>query len=142
VPRLFDPALHTLLGDARWDEAEAGEACDRIVAEALASFDPEMLWPCHPRDAEADDAPRPRGYTSLYLGAAGTAWALQRLTGRSPIGADELTAAFAAAPDLPGMTYGLLLGDAGAALVAHRPRPDPGARRPARDGNPRRDPAG
>ena len=64
------------------------------------------------------DRARTRGYTSLYLGAAGTAWALRRLTGSSPIDADALLAAFEAEPDVPSMGYGLLLGDVGVSLVA------------------------
>ena len=96
----------------------ARAAGERIVAEALAAYDPATLWPLHPRDLDAGDAARARGFTSLYLGAAGTAWALRRLTGGSPIGADALLDAFDAEPDMPSMRYGLLLGDVGVSLVA------------------------
>ena len=118
MPALFDPAAHEPLGSEQWDERAARGACAVIVREALAAYDPVTLWPCHPRDAEPDDPARTRGYTSFYLGAAGTAWALQRVTGSSPLGADTLLEAFDAEPDMPSMRYGLLLGDVGVSLVA------------------------
>ena len=117
MPALFDPAAHEPLGSEQWDERAARGACAVIVREALAAYDPVTLWPCHPRDAEPDDPARTRGYTSFYLGAAGTAWALQRVTGSSPLGADTLLEAFDAEPDMPSMRYGLLLGDVGVSLV-------------------------
>jgi len=115
---LYDPARHEPLADTRWDESAARLAAGRIVAEAEAAFDPGGLWPLHPRDLEAGDEARARGFTSLYLGAAGTSWALSRLTGRSPLGASELLDAFDAEPDMAGIRYGLLMGDAGVSLVA------------------------
>ncbi len=118
MPVLHDPSAHEPLRGEPWDEAAARAACDRIVAEAFGKFDAVTLWPCHPRDADEDDGVRGRGFTSLYFGAAGTAWALQRLTGSSPIGADALLDAFAAEPDMPSMRYGLLLGAVGVSLVA------------------------
>ncbi len=124
-PVLFDAALHEPLAETAWDEDAARGNCDRIVAEALAAFDPKILWPCHPQDHEDGDAARTIGYTSLYLGAAGIAWALRRLTGSSPLDADALVAAFEAEPDIPDMRYGLLLGEAGVALVAHEFDPSP-----------------
>ena len=118
MPALFDPAAHEPLTAPPWDEHAARSACERIVDEAVAAFDPLTLWPCHPRDVEPDDAARTRGFTSLYLGAAGMAWALHRLTGRAPLDASTLLAAFDAEPDMPAMRYGLLLGEVGVALVA------------------------
>ena len=118
MPALHDPAAHEPLSGAAWDPDAARASCERIVAEALAAFDPVALWPPHPRDVEPTDAARTRGFTSLYLGAAGVAWALRRLTGESPIDADGVLAAFDAEPDMPSMRYGLLLGDVGVSLVA------------------------
>ena len=118
MPALFDPAAHESLRAEAWDENAARVACERIVTEALAAFDPVTLWPRHPRDVEPTDADRTRGYTSLYLGAAGMAWALQRLTGSSPLTPGALLEAFNAEPDLPSMHHGLLLGDVGVSLVA------------------------
>lgn len=118
MPALFDPAAHEALNAPPWDEHAARAACERIVDEAVAAFDPVTLWPRHPRDVEPDDAARTLGFTSLYLGAAGMAWALHRLTGQSPLDAAALLAAFDAEPDMPAMRYGLLLGEVGVALVA------------------------
>lgn len=91
----------------------------------MRSFRSQLLWPCHPRDVEPDEVPRGRGYTSLYLGAAGVVWALDRLTGSSPLAADGLLAAFEAEPDMHDMRHGLLLGEAGIALVAYELAPSP-----------------
>lgn len=115
---LFDPSLHEPLVDVEWDEDSARARAARIVTEAEAAFDPTRLWPKHPRDVEAGDETRSRGFTSLYLGAAGASWALWRLTGRSPLAAPELLDAFDAEPDMAAMRHGLLLGDAGVTLVA------------------------
>jgi len=115
---LHDPSLHEALAERRWDEASARAAARGIVTEAEAAFDPARLWPLHPRDVEAGDEARARGFTSLYLGAAGTSWALSRLTGRSPLEAGDLLDAFDAEPDMPAMRHGLLMGCAGVSLVA------------------------
>lgn len=115
---LHDSSAHEPLGGELWDADAARDGAHRTVTEALAAFESGRLWPCHPRDVEPVDVGRSRGFTSLYLGAAGVAWALHRLTGTSPIDADGLLTAFDAEPDMPHMTYGLLLGEVGVALVA------------------------
>ena len=116
---LFDPAAHEPLDATSWSEARALFTVDAIVASALDSYRAEQLWPIHPRDVESEDLARPCGYTSMYLGAAGVAWALERLGAASPIGANELVAAFEEAPDEK-MTHGLLVGDVGVVVAAHR----------------------
>lgn len=115
---LFDPDLHEPLADNGWDEASARAAARGIVAEAEAAFDPTALWPIHPRDVGAGDEARARGFTSLYLGAAGASWALWSATGHSPLAASELLDSFDAEPDVPATRHGLLIGDAGVSLVA------------------------
>jgi len=75
-PGLFDPARHTQLTQARWDEQAARAAIDRIVGDSLASFTPEGLWPAHALDEPA--APDAR-YSMLYVGAGGVIWALRQL---------------------------------------------------------------
>jgi hypothetical protein len=125
MPPLFDPVLHEPLAGVAWDETVARAACDAIVDDALASFQIERLWPCHPRDHDESEPERTRGWTSLYLGAAGAAWALRRLTGSSPLRAEGLLTAFEAEPDAPDMRYGLLLGELGVVLVAYELAPSP-----------------
>jgi hypothetical protein len=53
------------------------EAIARIAASACAAFDPQTLWPTHPRDLVDEAAALPPA--SLYSGAAGVIWALERL---------------------------------------------------------------
>lgn len=126
TPALFDGDAHAPLTVTVWDERAARSACDRIVDDALAAFDPDRLWPCHPRDRELDEPERRRGYTSLYLGAAGSAWALHRLTGSSPLDAEALVAAFETEPDSPELRHGLLIGELGVVLVAYGLAASPG----------------
>lgn len=101
---------------------------DAIVESGLGAYRTEQLWPIHPRDVEPGDETRTRGYTSTYIGAAGIAWALERLGAASPIDAAELVAAFEEAPD-EALAPGLLVGEAGVVLAARRLDPhrhDPG----------------
>ena len=74
---LFDPARHTRLDAPAWSERRARDGIASIVADISRQFDPDTLWPTHPREREpgAADAPAPM----LYNGAAGVVWALQHL---------------------------------------------------------------
>jgi lanthionine synthetase-like protein len=72
-----------------------------IVADAEAAFDGER-WPAHPLDAEVTESEA----RTLYLGAAGMAWALRRLGSTLEVPLEPIG-------ELPG----LLLGDAGILLV-------------------------
>jgi hypothetical protein len=82
---LFTPAAHEPLTDARWDEARARDGIRAIVADAEGAV-ADAAWPVHPRDAGDDLPPAP---TTVYLGSAGTIWALAAL------GTDLDTAALA-----------------------------------------------
>lgn len=75
---LFDPDRHEALCHMAWDADAAQAAIQRIVTDAENRFDPERLWPAHPRDrTPTDDALV--GLTPLYYGACGTIWALHYL---------------------------------------------------------------
>ena len=75
---LHDPDRHDALRPLRWDEARVRATIARIVADTVAAFSPETLWPMHPRDLHVgDDAATPA--TSLYFGALGVVWALDYL---------------------------------------------------------------
>jgi hypothetical protein len=74
---LHDPARHETLTDTPWSETAARRAITAIVADTCARFDPETLWPSHPREREEGDNPLPQ--PMLYNGAAGVVWALLRL---------------------------------------------------------------
>ncbi len=83
---LFDAGRHEALAGAPWSEAAARAGIDRIVADACARFDPQTLWPRHPRDVEKGEPDLPAA--SLYHGAAGVIWALDHLRERGHGGRD------------------------------------------------------
>ena len=74
MANLFDPERHMPLAHIAWSEVDARMAISEIVADAIAAFDPERLWPSHPQDA-----PVPDGMAGLYMGASGVIWALDHL---------------------------------------------------------------
>ncbi len=74
---LFDPARHEPLAGAAWDEGRARETIERIASASVERFTPEGLWPVHPLDDDQGQRPPPR--KALYVGAAGTIWALDWL---------------------------------------------------------------
>ena len=83
---LHDPARHEALTTAPWDETTARGAIQAIADDLCARFDPLTLWPSHPREREEGDKPVPQ--PMLYNGAAGVAWALQRLRDRGMVRVD------------------------------------------------------
>jgi hypothetical protein len=115
---LFEAERHESLRVAAWDETRARETIARIVAEAERAFDPATLWPVHPLDA-----PAPSAITqlSLYLGAAGVIWAIDRLVEQGAVQSVRdwapIMAQLAVTTEL---RRGFLLGRAGLALAAHR----------------------
>jgi hypothetical protein len=72
---LHDPSRHEPLTTAPWSDDAANTGVRRIVADAIARFEPEALWPAHPLDDPKDAIP----FCMVYFGAAGVVWALQRL---------------------------------------------------------------
>jgi hypothetical protein len=73
---LWSPAAHERLAGAAWSPGRARDAVAEICRDAEDAFDPERLWPAHPLDGSvtADEL------KTVYLGAAGMVWALERLT--------------------------------------------------------------
>jgi hypothetical protein len=82
---MFDPQRHIALSPDAWDESVARRAIGEIVDDTLDRFDPDRFWPAYPLD---EGAPEPS--TSVYFGAAGVLWALDRLrrTGAVEFGHD------------------------------------------------------
>lgn len=113
---LFDPAAHERLVDAAWSPDAARRAISAIAADAEAAFDPRALWALHPHDAEPGD---PERVHSLYLGAAGTVWALARLGERdwAPVAARRHER-YLSQPDFGEAVPGLWMGESGILLVA------------------------
>jgi hypothetical protein len=126
---LFDPASHEPLIERPWDAAAVEAAIAAIAADMEASFDPVSLWLSDPRDLEAHEPPAVP-FTSLYLGAAGVIYALDRLARDARIDvrldlaaiADALPARYRASEELahlyPVPQPSLLFGESGILLVA------------------------
>jgi Lanthionine synthetase C-like protein len=123
---LFESAAHEPLTERPWDEAAARDAVATIAADAERAFDPDRLWPMHPRDDEEESAQ----FTTLYLGASGVVWALDRLArmGGAELSRDWAAVAaglperYAAHPDWEeegAPVPSLWLGEAGVLVVAH-----------------------
>ncbi len=121
---LFIPDRHEALRGEAWSEAPVREAIARIAASACAAFRPQTLWPIHPRD-RVDEAGR-LPMASLYSGAAGVIWALERLKGdgladaaidfdATIAGLLEHNRRFNAAAEIASPSY--FLGDAGVLLL-------------------------
>ncbi len=107
---LYDACEHEPLVGDPWDPDRVHAAIDRIAHQALAARRPDGCWPRHPGDDYGQ-----RGDSSLWIGAAGTLWALEQLGHRA--GEAGLYARWRACPDVPG-SRGLMLGETGVALVS------------------------
>jgi len=130
--RLFEADRHERLSGSRWDASVARRAIDAIVHDCEEWFSSGRLWPPHPLDAESEKASAP--YTMLYLGAAGTIWALDDLARR---GLAAQTGPFAEAlaeleslnlreiGDPPEGIESYLIGRSGVLLTRWRVRPAP-----------------
>ncbi len=72
---LYPADAHDQLTDERWDENRVRAAIRAIVGDAEATYDPDSMWPAHEWDGFQATLPM----KNLYCGAAGVAWALDRL---------------------------------------------------------------
>jgi len=131
---LFIPDRHEALRGEAWSKPPVRQAIARIAATACAAFNPQTLWPIHPRD-RIDEAGALPG-ASLYSGAAGVIWALRRLEGDDladvAIDFDAAIAGlldhnrrFNSAAEIPSPSY--FLGDAGVLLLQWKRLRDPAA---------------
>ncbi len=120
---------HVPLRSSPWDPGAAKEAIAEIAADALNNFGHDRFWPAHPLDDWTRD-----GHSSIYMGAAGVIWALERLrrVGAITRGFDFRTylPQLLAKTQVEMATYkdyavngSLLFGDMGAALLVMRLAP-------------------
>jgi hypothetical protein len=114
---LFDPTEHEPLTAARWDEQRVRQAVDRIISRTVEAYEPGRFWPRSPLDEYGLGVERDR---SLWVGAAGVLWALNRLG--AGMGECGLEQAYRDRPDVPG-SPGLMTGEAGVLLVSWRLQP-------------------
>lgn len=112
--RLFDPEEHEALTDSVWEERRARDAVAAICAAAIDAFEQDRFWPRSPLDEYGLPVERDR---SLWIGAAGVLWALDRLG----VGLDEAGVydSYLADPEAPG-SAGLMMGETGVLLVSWR----------------------
>jgi lantibiotic modifying enzyme len=123
---LYEADRHESLSPTPWNERTARSCITAIINEAVDRYSPEMLWPSHPEETFSPDA-----HWNLYVGAAGTIWALAHLASKT----GSITDLAAIVPALlepnrvwlerdhandPFSTYGLLTGDTGILLVQAR----------------------
>lgn len=115
---LYDASRHEPLTEREWDEDVANARIAAIVADAEVAL-ADAAWPIHPRD-EGDDL-KTEQLTTLYLGAAGMIWALDRLgtsLDLTPLAA-EVVQRYHEAPDFGEDVPDLHFGATGVLLVAH-----------------------
>jgi len=122
---LFDPARHERLLDIDWDAARARAAIGEIIADAEDTLGTGVTWPWHPLDAGKDPAP---AHKSIYIGAAGTLWAIwylqragvvSRRTDPSAL-IDRVYESYLAEPDTGEVVPSYFLGEVGILLVQWR----------------------
>jgi hypothetical protein len=125
---LYDPEEHRQLDARPWSERDALAAIERIVQDSLGAYGgPEQLWPNALEDLEGETD---RPFRNAYLGAAGVAWALDRLArcGVAPAFpearelAERLHADFLRSPELtalePPPAPSLFFGESGILMAA------------------------
>ncbi|HUA71139.1 MAG TPA: LanC-like protein [Solirubrobacteraceae bacterium] len=109
---------HEALAETEWDPAAARAGISAIVADAEAA-ERDGGWPGHP----LDDVPADSHLSSLYAGSAGMTWALSALGSSldAPAAIEAALRRYRVAPDYDQPhTPGLLLGETGVLVVAHR----------------------
>src|SRR5271166_1424327 len=74
---LYDAERHETLTANAWNEQAAVACINEILNDTVDKFSARDLWPCHPLDSFSPDA-----RWNLYIGAAGTIWALHHLSGK------------------------------------------------------------
>src|SRR5262249_55197713 len=75
---LHEADRHEPLTSAEWDRERARVCIDSIVRDAIERYSARQLWPAHPLEISADVR------RDLYIGAAGTIWALSHLADAAP----------------------------------------------------------
>jgi Lanthionine synthetase C-like protein len=74
---LYESEHHEPLTVSAWNEQAARACIDEILGDAIDRFSARDLWPSHPLDSFSPDA-----RWNLYIGGAGTIWALRHLSGK------------------------------------------------------------
>ena len=72
---LYEAESHESLTTSAWSDQAARACINEILDDAVDKFSARDLWPSHPLDSFSPDA-----RWNLYIGAAGTIWALHHLS--------------------------------------------------------------
>ena len=72
---LYEAERHELFTASAWNQQAARACINEILDDAVDKFSARDLWPSHPLDSFSPDA-----RWNLYVGAAGTIWALHYLS--------------------------------------------------------------
>lgn len=132
---LHDPSRHEPLRPANWKTEQVRARLDGLVGELWAAYSDGLLWSEHPEDV--DWSPKVP-MTSVFWGAAGTAWALLFLReqgfgatlAREPdLLLSRIKSLSASSPDTPANAPGFLCGRSGILAVVERFSPSAGNRR-------------
>ncbi len=118
---LWDPERHEPPTGEPWDESVVRAAIRAVATDAEGAYDEATLWPPH----QLDD-PSGIPWTSLYCGASGVAWALDRLQRRGAITttrdwraeARRFIDVYLATPETGEHAPSLMLGEVGIRAVA------------------------
>ena len=122
---LFEPGRHEPLFEVEWDASRARETVRAIVQDLEETLASDIVWPAHP----LDEVGGPRmGQKTLYLGAAGTLWALWYLEQEGAVALrvrpSELVGrvyqAYLAEPDTGEVVPSYYLGETGILLILWR----------------------
>jgi len=122
---LFEPGRHEPLLDAAWDASRARDAIRVMVEDMQENFRSDIGWLAHP----LDEVEEPRtGLKSLYLGAAGTLWAMWYLEREGAVKLrikpseliGRLDETYRAEPDTGDVVPSYFLGEAGILLAIWR----------------------
>nr|WP_295785237.1 hypothetical protein [Rhodoferax sp.] len=125
---LFETERHQALCTTGWDAMQAQQAILSIVRDVEQARLPQGHWPVHMLDLDGGDAPPATGYQSIYLGSAGTVWALWYLQREGAahcdvetLGAIELAAqTYPSSPDTGAVVPSYFFGEVGIQLVRWR----------------------
>ena len=117
---LYKPEAFDRLTERAWDDAWVRARVAGIVADAEFAYDPEALWPAEDWDGWGSPLP----LKTLYVGAAGMAWALAALRDRGHAEAsiapvDVAAAALEAWREAPGVLTELELPSPAHAALFH-----------------------
>lgn len=123
---LFETERHETLCNIDWNPQRVRESIRAIVADIEANRFAEGHWPPHPLDGDGEILRT--GFKSLYLGSAGTLWALWYLHKEGGVklhlnplvGIEHADRAYQGEPDTGDIVPSYYLGEVGIRLVRWR----------------------